>query len=228
MAYELYAKVEHLLGIEEATQTLHASYLDVIDEFNPKTLLDVGCGQGAFLKALKNKNIAAVGIDLSHNMVARAKEKGLSAECKDIKETAGSFEMITAVFDVLNFLDTKALKEFFSHVERLLEPGGYFLADINTLFGFEAVAQGCMVYHDDVQSLSVEALFEANRLETQLVYFSKQEGCFMREKEHITQYYYTIEKLMELTQLKLISEIPIALYDDEIADKSMLLFQKEL
>ncbi|UFH60747.1 methyltransferase domain-containing protein [Sulfurovum mangrovi] len=75
---DLYAKVEDLLGIEEATPRLYAHYLLFLQSIQPKTLLDVGCGSGDFLlqmqKALKLEE--AKGIDLSPLMVERTKMKG--------------------------------------------------------------------------------------------------------------------------------------------------------
>lgn len=226
MAYELYAKVEPLLGIEEATLALHQSYLHYVDEFAPQTLLDVGCGQGDFLERIKAMGVHGVGIDLSQTMIDKAQKKGLSVSCKAIADTAGSFDMITSIFDVLNFLTLTELKAFFQDVERLLKPEGYFLADINTLFGFEEVADGCMVHNDENQTLTVEANYESNRLTTEMNYFSRDKACFTKASECIVQYYHTIESILDQTGLTLQMEVPLSLYD-ETPDKSLLIFRKE-
>jgi len=49
---DLYAKAEHLLGIEEATEALYDLYRSELDEYKIKTLLDVGCGRGGFMQRM--------------------------------------------------------------------------------------------------------------------------------------------------------------------------------
>ncbi len=228
MSLELYAKVEPLLGIDEATAELHSYYIDLVREYEPRTLLDVGCGRGAFLQACKEEGVACVGIDLSQTMVDAACSVGLTAAVQDIKDMVGAFDMVTAIFDVLNFLDREALKEFLYHVDRLLNPGGYFVADINTRYGFEEVAVGTLTYTDEEKSLIVDATFEEDRLTTQFVYFEladAQKKLFSKEQDTIVQYFYEIESLLDLTGLELNIEMPIELYGEE-ADKSILLFHK--
>ena len=46
---DLYAKAEHLLGIEDATEALYDLYRSELDDKDVKTLLDVGCGRGGFM-----------------------------------------------------------------------------------------------------------------------------------------------------------------------------------
>lgn len=222
---DLYAKVEPLLGIEEATQTLHTYYLQQIEEYQPQTLLDVGCGDGSFLAAVKKMGIVGAGIDLSQTMVDKAKAKGLSVACQDIKDAIGAYDVITSVFDVLNFLNEDALKTFLSHVSRLLKPGGHFLADINTLYGFSEVAEGVLAYDDESQSLIVDASFDENELHTSFVYFEKDGECYKKSAATITQYYHEVIKIVSATSLELELELSIALYADE-SDKSILCFKK--
>ena len=222
---DLYAKVEDLLGIEEATLELHHYYLELLNESKPQRLLDVGCGDGRFLQAVKKQGIVGAGIDLSQLMVDKAKAKGLSVACQDINQAIGAYDVVTAIFDVLNFLDKEALKTFFSSVSRLLNPDGYFYADINTLYGFSEVAEGVLTYSDDEQSLIVEADFEDNKLQTDFTYFEKEGDLYRKSSGTIKQYFYEIKEILELTDLELQVEMPIMLYGDE-ADKSILCFKK--
>ena len=226
MGLELYAKVEHLLGIDQATVELHHYFFDLIDDQKPQTLLDVGCGKGTFLKKCKKEGINAVGIDLSLHMIELSKEAGLSVSCQDISQTAGAYDAITAIFDVVNFLNVAELKSFFGEVSRLLKPEGKFYADINTLYGFEEVADGVLVHNDDKQTLTVEATFLEGRLTTDFTYFSLEDDCFKKETDQITQYFYTIEDILKLTNLELQIEVPIELYGDE-PDKAILVFSKK-
>jgi len=57
-------------------------------------VLDIGCGRGEFLQALKEKNIKAYGIDRDPACVRRCKEKGLPAEIADVKEYLDTYKDI--------------------------------------------------------------------------------------------------------------------------------------
>ncbi len=132
---DLYAKVEDLLGVKEAAPRLYAHYLLFLNSVDFNSLLDVGCGSGDFLcqmqSALDIEEI--MGIDLSPLMVSRAVEQGIDAQCIDLCHLNGKYDVITAVFDMLNYLDKEELKHFFICVKEHLNDGGYFLCDINTL-----------------------------------------------------------------------------------------------
>jgi 2-polyprenyl-3-methyl-5-hydroxy-6-metoxy-1,4-benzoquinol methylase len=47
-------------------------------------VLDIGCGRGEFLEMMRDAGIAARGIDLSEESVARCRQKGLEAEQADL------------------------------------------------------------------------------------------------------------------------------------------------
>lgn len=221
----LYAKVEPLLGIKDATTELHHYYLELLQESKPQRVLDIGCGDGQFLEKTKQMGIVSAGIDLSQTMIDKAKVKGLSVACQDVKDAIGAYDVITAIFDVLNFLDKEALREFLSHVSRLLNSGGHFYADINTFYGFSEVAEGVLTYSDEDKSLIVDASFESNELVTTFTYFEKEGDFYRKSSDVIKQYFHEIEDIITLTDLQLEVEMPLSLYADE-ADKTILCFKK--
>ncbi len=45
----LYAEIEHLLGVSDVAPTLYRNYLNTLRELQFDSLLDVGCGRGEFL-----------------------------------------------------------------------------------------------------------------------------------------------------------------------------------
>ena len=143
-ALDLYAKVEDLLGVNEVTPILNEYYYETLDYLQFKTLLDVGCGSGGFLEQVGKKypHVNAMGVDLSPIMVEMTQQKGLNAHCIDLCKVDGKFDVITAIFDMVNYLDKQHLKRFLRCVEERLEEGGRFVFDINTLYAFKVVAAG--------------------------------------------------------------------------------------
>ena len=221
---DLYAKAEHLLGIEEATEALYNLYRSELDDYKVKTLLDVGCGRGGFMERMISDGVECKGIDLSQVMVDASKEKGLDAECIDIVDADGSYDAIVAIFDVLNFLDASSLKTFLDAVAGLLNDDGVFIADINTLYGFSDVAEGTMSSESEDEFLSVDAVFSNDELHTKFTLFEKQDSCYVKHQQTIVQYFHKIKTFQKLTSLKLIDKQTFSLYDTH--DKTLLIFKK--
>jgi len=220
---ELYARVEHLLGIEESTQFLHDSYAQTLDAYDVKTVLDIGCGRGGLMEQLSHDDVEAKGIDLSEVMVEEAKAKGLNVECIDVADESGQYDAAVAVFDVLNFMDATQLEKFLDDVAKTLKPKGLFIADINTKYGFSAVAEGTMNAEDEDGFLSVDAVFDSNELRTIFTYFAKgEESCYSKEQQMITQHFHPLSFFRKKRALKLIKHEKISLYDTN--DKALLVF----
>ena len=222
---DLYAKAEHLLGIEEATEALYDLYRSELDEYKVKSLLDIGCGRGGFMQRMISDGVECKGIDLSSIMVDECKAVGLDAECIDIANVSGSYDAIVSIFDVLNFIDKESLLHFLDSVAEKLSDDGIFIADINTLYGFSDVAEGTMSSDSGDEFLVVDAEFENNELHTQFTLFEKEsDGKYIKYQDTIVQYFHKIQFFQKLTGLKLVEKQTFSLYDTE--DKTLLIFKK--
>ncbi|WP_456450678.1 class I SAM-dependent DNA methyltransferase [Hydrogenimonas sp.] len=228
MGLELYARIEPLLGFEPEVKRLYALYAEILESWEANSLVDIGCGNGKFLKKLETelKISRLYGVDLSEGMVARAKALGVACDAKDICDVEERFDAATAVFDVLNYLPPERVGGFLGCVAERLHEGGVFLADINTFFGFEEVAPGTLVRHFDDRFLAVDATFEAGKLTTAIDYFEKEGECYRRESDRVVQYWHDPAVLAEACEkLALVQSYPVAMYGDE-PDKEILLFKK--
>jgi cyclopropane fatty-acyl-phospholipid synthase-like methyltransferase len=224
---DLYAKAEHLLGIEEATEALYDLYRSELEEYKVKTLLDVGCGRGGFMQRMISDGVTCKGVDLSPLMIEECKAQGLDAECIDVKDINGKYDAIVSIFDVLNFMDKDTLTSFLNAVAEKLNDDGIFIADINTLYGFSDVAEGTMSSDSEDEFLSVDAVFENNELHTKFTLFEKEEdGRFTKYQDTIVQYFHKIQFFQKLEGLKLVEKQTFSLYDTE--DKTLLIFKKRL
>ncbi len=225
---DLYAKVEDLLGVKEAAPHLYAHYLLFLQTIDFDTLLDVGCGSGDFLIQMQQAlDIPQVkGIDLSPAMVSKTVEMGLDAECVDLCALNGKYDVITAVFDMMNYLSTVNLKSFLMCVKNHLKEDGVFLCDINTLYGFENVAVGSFIVDDDERFLTVDSEFEAGEYISEFTLFEKENICFKKSQEIIRQYYHTVDDLVEYSGLKLVVSDDVNLYGLEESDKTFVVLKK--
>ena len=225
---DLYAKVEDLLGVKEVAPSLYAHYLLFLNTIDFETLLDVGCGSGDFLLQMqKTLDIPQVkGIDLSPVMVSKTAEMGLDVSCVDLCDLAGKYDVITAVFDMLNYLTPQALKSFCICVNEHLNDGGVFLCDINTLYGFENVAVGSFIVDDEERFLTVDSDYEEGEYISEFTLFEKEKKCFKKSQESIRQYYHTVDDLVEYSGLKLIVNDTVNLYGFDEADKRFIVLGK--
>ncbi len=222
---DLYSKIEPLIGFYDEYEKLYELYLKELSNYDVKTILDVGCGNGTLLCYLQLR-FCAKGIDLSSHMVGVSKAKGVEASCKNINEVDEKFDAVLAVSDVLNYLNTNELKSFLENIERVLNIGGIFICDINTLFGFQEITAGCMSVDTDEKFLSIEADFNDNVLVTFITLFEKQEKLYTKESAEILQYHYEVNEIKSLTNLILLDTKEVALFSDK-ADKNLLIFKKE-
>ncbi len=225
MGLELYGRIEPLLGFEEQRERLYDIFLEKLRFLGVKSFLDVGCGSGDFMQKAQRLGMECEGVDLSQQMVDRARSKGLRANRQDLCQVQKEYEAITAVFDVINYMDKEELERFFGCVKKALKSGGYFLCDINTFYGFEEVAPGAMIVDKEETFVAIEAEYEEGRLVTQITAFFAQNGCFTKKRDKIVQYYHEIDFLKNLG-LRLVDIDFVSLYGDEV-DKALLTFQKE-
>ncbi|MDR2341640.1 MAG: class I SAM-dependent methyltransferase [Campylobacteraceae bacterium] len=228
ISLNLYAKIEPLIGFYQDYERLYDKYLQIINSLNPKNILDFGCGNGRLLERLKESKREAIGIDLSLDMVKKALLKNVKAYQKNIKELNDKFELIIAAADVLNYLNQKELNEVLDEISLKLTPKGYFLADINTLYGFTNVAEGLLIKEKDNCFLAIEANFKNKKLSTNFTLFEQNNGYYKKEQAVIEQYFYSLKYFEKLKSLQLKRVIPIYMFDKRTSDKTLMLFQKSL
>lgn len=225
---DLYAKVEDLLGVKEAAPALYAHYLLFLHTIECDTLLDVGCGSGDFLiqmqQALQIPHVK--GIDLSPHMVTQAREKGVDAEVIALCDMMGKYDVITAVFDMLNYLSPLQLASFLKCVYDHLNVGGFFICDINTLYGFENVAVGSFIVDDDERFVTVDSDFEEGEYSAEFTLFEKENGCYRKSQETIQQYYHNLEEIIKASGLNLVQSDEVELYELGESDKLFVVLRK--
>lgn len=223
---DLYAKIEPLIGFYDEYERLYSSYLKKIKSLHVKSILDIGCGNGRFLKHLKDASFNHLGIDRSKEMVKRACELEVNAKVIELSELKeNTFECVTAIGDVVNYIKDEELEEFFCGVKRVLTKEGYFLFDINTEVGFE-LTDGVMVKDFEDKFLSIEADFNGQTLQTSITFFEKQDKFFKRYKANITQYFHHLERFKHIEGFEVVSTSFLGMFESE--DEKMLIVLKSI
>ena len=89
-------------------------------------ILDVGCGNGEFLKAACEAGFAASGVDISQTAVDLCRSRGLSADVADFAtmQAVQRYDAIT-LWDVVEHLPNPGL--FAQRAREMLRPGGYLV-----------------------------------------------------------------------------------------------------
>ncbi|WP_198304688.1 class I SAM-dependent DNA methyltransferase [Arcobacter vandammei] len=227
---DLYAKIEPYLDLEEATYTLHKEFMKIVMENSLENILDIGCGRGYFLENLRINGLNYLGIDQSKIQIDVCKEKGLNAKNIELKDIKEKFDCAVAIFDVVNFVNKDELKEFFSDIKNVLNPNGYFIFDVNTLYAFENIAQGSINIDLEDGFIAVNSDFENSRLITNFFLFEKEkDDKYIKNSGQIVQEYYKnsyLGKLLKECGFSIFEKKELFLYTDEEADKIIFICKK--
>jgi SAM-dependent methyltransferase len=131
--------------VYSALQQFDWYYLDSKWEFNRalrdlqsnSCILEIGCGEGAFLEQAKAKGFRAQGIELNDQAVQSAIEKGLSVgqiDLFDLVENAPEKYDAVCFFQVLEHISNP--RSFLVAGLRLLKPGGRLILSVPNNAGF--------------------------------------------------------------------------------------------
>lgn len=226
----LYSKIEPYLDFQDEIEELYDAFLKICEELKVKKAIDIGCGQGEFLLQLQEMGIETFGTDLSSEQVKVCKSKKLNVECIDIENVTEKFDCATAIFDVLNYMDKKTLEKFVQNTYNLLASEGYFIFDINTLYGFEDVADGSLNINLEDKFIAIDAVFSEKILTTNIVLFSSEDnGKYTKEEDFITQHFHeknAVKKLLDKCGFEVKQIINFHLHSEEKPDKLIFICQK--
>jgi 2-isopropylmalate synthase len=103
----------------------------VVELLNPKEgekILDIGCGDGILSLTIEKYGTEVVGIDLSENMVAKARENGLDARVMSVTDMPFDREF-DAVFSNAMLHWVKEPKLAVESIARALKSNGRFIAE---------------------------------------------------------------------------------------------------
>lgn len=115
--------------IESRRVATDAAIIDAITSLSPRSILDVGCGEGWLCRAAEDRGIRAVGVDGSAALIEDAREASGGEyhhlRYRDLPKLTGLFSSETFDAAVFNFsLLDEQIEPVLRHVATVVRPGG--------------------------------------------------------------------------------------------------------
>ncbi len=190
---------------------------------NDGIILDIGCGTGNITEFLANVGYDMIGIDNSEEMLNIALDKKADSNLdilylnQDMRELElfGTVHAVVSICDSMNYiLDLDELTEVFKLINNYLDPGGYFIFDLNTVQKYKNMGDTTIAENRDEGSFIWENTYfgEESINQYDLTIFQKLDNnLFEKHEETHLQRAYTLDEIksaLEISGLEL-----IAVYD---------------
>jgi SAM-dependent methyltransferase len=167
---------------------------------HPTHLLDMACGEGSFAAEMAHRGIQVTGLDRSAEMLSLARQRSIE-ERLEINWVQGDmtalgfktgFDLVTCWFDSLNYvLAEDQLDHVFAGVQQALLPEGYFIFDMNTIYGLAVGWTRQTTYiqqdHDDLLELHrTQFDYDRSIARVNITVFQRQADSWVRfDEEHL-------------------------------------------
>lgn len=207
MAYSVFAQYYDSLT-NNVEYPKRADYiLKLLDKLGhkPQLALDLACGTGSLTLELYKRGIDIYGVDASVEMLSAAREKCADAQadilflCQKMQslDLYGTVDTVICTLDSLNHLRGRdELQKAFSRISFFMDPGGWFIFDMNTTYKHAQILSDNTYVYDmqDVYCVWQNSYHkQADRVDIQLDFFEREGKIYYRSSEHFSEYAYSIE-----------------------------------
>lgn len=214
MIYANFASVYDRL-MQDVPYTEWIRYLNRLFEkhgITPESILDIGCGTGNVTLPLAEMGYNLTGLDMSAEMLAvaesKAREKNLNIKWVQqdmIMMNLGGlqYDMVISMTDSLNYLeDSKSMEQVFSLVRDVLNPGGWFIFDLNSHYKIsEVFGDNTFTLQDEDIAYIWENSYDpaTGTCIMDLIFFVREaDGRYRRFQEQHSETGYDVEMIKEL------------------------------
>ena len=170
-------------------------------------ILDLACGTGEITQRFCKLGFDITGLDLSGNMLLKAREKCSAKFIKgDMTDFSfkEKFSAVICTLDSINHLESiDKIKKAFDCVYKCLDATGLFIFDMNSVYKHrEILADNSFVYENSDCFLSWRNEYdeELARVKIVLDLFARQENGYKRESESFFEYDYLLEDICSLLE----------------------------
>ena len=165
----------------------------------PGLCLDLACGTGSLTVALAKRGIDIYGVDGSMEMLSEAQQKAADENlqllflCQKMQkiDLFGTVDTVFCTLDSLNHLvREKDVQDTFRRVSLFLNPGGYFVFDVNSVYKHRCVLGNNTFVYDTEQVYCVwqNVLEEKTaRVSINLDFFEKDGSVYRRSSEAFSE-----------------------------------------
>ena len=175
----------------------------------PGLTLDLACGTGSLTVELKRRGWDIFGVDGSYDMLSRAMDKAYDEGlemlflCQRMEklDLYGTIDTCICTLDSLNHItDKERLQAVFDRVALFMNPDGYFVFDVNTVYKHKYIlADNTFVYDtDDVYCVWQNSLKENNIVDIELDMFEREADVYRRSSESFSERAYETDELREM------------------------------
>ncbi|MFW6111408.1 MAG: class I SAM-dependent methyltransferase [Candidatus Bipolaricaulota bacterium] len=188
---------------------------DVLGKLNyhPKSILDLGCGEGTFAREASQLGFEVTGVDKAPEMIKIARNKVENNQKVDFLKgdmrkfsLDDQFDLITSWFDSINYLLTDYdLREALKTAYELLREEGFFIFDVNTIHGLsvEWQEESCYVQRDDSRVFEVHRTdYDSSRriASLKITFFQRKGNSWEKYEEIHRERGYRITRIEELAE----------------------------
>ncbi len=226
-SYTAFAEFYDQLTID-AQYAERAEYFCILMERHGHTMgltLDLACGTGSLTVELAKRGVDVYGIDASSSMLTVAQEKAAQANipilflCQRMEELDlfGTIDTVICTLDSINHLtEEKDVLQTFQRIALFLNPGGYFVFDVNTPYKHRHVLANNTFIYDTEQVYCVwqnELEEDTGVIAITLDFFAQKKGQeYTRFREAFCERAYDIDKIQFLLEKAGMEYITV--YDD--------------
>lgn len=187
----------------------------------PSLALDLACGTGSLTLELFNRGVDIYGVDASVEMLSAAREKCADAGadilflCQKMQslDLYGTVDTVICTLDSLNHLHGREeLQKAFSKVSFFMDPGGWFIFDMNTTYKHAQVLGNNTFVYDmqDVYCVWQNSYHKsADRVDIALDFFERDGKIYYRSSEHFSEFAYPVEDIKAMLNAAGFGEISV-------------------
>ncbi len=178
------------------------------ESFSPASVLDLACGTGEIALRFAKKGLETIAVDLSYEMLSLARQKA-DIQNADILflnqdmayfELYGTVDLIVCCLDSVNYLTSKDdVISCFANAYNYLNPGGYFIFDINSEYKFKNIyADNAFVFETDEVFCTWQNYYKPSTriCDFYLDFFVKEGENYKRFSETQKERCYTLKQII--------------------------------
>lgn len=223
VSYKSFAQVYDLFMNDVPYRKWSVYLLGLLREYgiDDGLILELGCGTGSMTELLAAAGYDMIGVDNSEDMLEIAMDKRVASGhdilylMQDMREFElyGTVRAVVSICDSMNYiLKEEDLLQVFRLVNNYLDPKGYFIFDMNTIYKYEQIGESTIAENREEASFIWDNYYDkdscVNEYDLALFIPEGNHGLNRKYEEVHTQRAYplgTVKRLLREAGMKFIA-----------------------